>query len=77
MPEWENLRFAMPTWERIHQIYDNTHKSEKPTGTNTGKKIAAALVLTGTATVIPVPDQKAEQTQLKHQSSEIKNDIDK
>jgi 2-dehydropantoate 2-reductase len=33
MPNWDALRSAMPDWERLHRIYDSSHRSdEKPNG---------------------------------------------
>lgn len=52
MPEWNAMRRAMPLWDEVHQIYDNAHKVPQKTKSNTGKKIAAALALTGAAALL-------------------------
>ena len=52
MPEWDAMRSAMPSWEQIHQIYDNTPQKQEPPKSDVGRKLIAALAVTGGAALI-------------------------
>ena len=47
MPEWDAMRRAMPTWEEIHQIYDNAPKKQNLKKFDTVKKSIATLTIAG------------------------------
>ena len=52
MSEWNAMRRAMPSWETIHQAYDDAPKEQEPPRSDAGKKIIAALAVTGGAALI-------------------------
>ena len=51
MPEWNAMRRAMPAWEQVHRIYDGAPKPQTQQS-GVGKKIAAALAVTGVFAMI-------------------------
>ncbi len=52
MLEWEAMRRAMPSWEQVHQIYDNAPKKQEPQKSDASKKVIAALAVTGGVALI-------------------------
>ena len=52
MPAWKAMRRSMPAWEQIHQIYDNASQKQEPPRSDAGKKIIAALAVTGGAALL-------------------------